>query len=443
MMGGLLALVAYNFVDTFFVSQLDKGTGNSHYLAAMGFTFPVVMVIISISLGLGAGVSSVISRTIGKGDFVHVRRLTTHSLILAMLVVIVCAVAGLMTMDPIFRMLGAQPHMLGVIKEYMNIWYLGVVFIVIPMVGNNAIRAAGDMKIPGLIMSVGAVLNILLDPIMIFGWWGFPKMGITGAALATVISRAVGTVLSLWVLHHRKKMLDVSRKMFHHMLKSWGHIAYVAVPAAATTILFPVSLGVLTRLAADIGSPVVAAVSAGNRVLAFAMIPIWALGSTLGPFVGQNWGAKNFARGQTAANLSCGFCIVWGLLCTVVFAVTAEPLAWLFGEQEDVHKHFIRYMWIIPLGLGLRGISVLACSWFNAINKPFRSGAIDVLRLFVLTIPLAWLGKVLFESWGLFGGTALACIIAGIFSYLWVITTCRKQIASQTVPQEQMLQTPD
>ena len=342
MVGGILALVAYNLADTIFVSRLDEGTGESHYLAAMGFIFPVVMLIISVSLGLGTGVSSVISRTIGQGDFARVRRLTTHSLILALLVVIVFATLGLVTIDPVFRMLGAQPHMLPVIKQYMNIWYVGVVFIVIPMVGNNAIRAAGDMKLPGLIMCVGSGLNILLDPIMIFGWWGFPKMGIAGAALATVISRAVGTVLSLWVLHHRKKMLEVSRKVFHHMLESWGHIAYVAVPAAATTILFPVSLSVLTRLAADIGSPVVAAVGAGNRILAFAMIPIWALGSTLGPFVGQNWGAKNFVRAQTAANLSCGFCIVWGLFCTVVFAATAKPLASLFSERGKVWSKISR-----------------------------------------------------------------------------------------------------
>jgi len=235
---------------------------------------------------------------------------------------------------------------------------------------------------------------------------------------------------SLWVLYHRKKMLEVSRKVFDHMLESWRHIAYIAIPAAATTILFPVSLGVLTRLAADIGSPVVAAVGAGNRILAFAMIPIWALGSTLGPFVGQNWGATKFGRAQSAVRLSCGFCIVWGLLCTAVLAATAKPLAGLFGEQGEVLRHFTRYMWILPLGLGLRGVCVLTCSWFNAINKPFISGAIDILRLFILAIPLAWLGKVLFGSYGLFGGISLAGIIAGVFSYLWVVQICRKQIAT-------------
>lgn len=432
-MVGLVALVTYNLADTIFVSRLDETTGESHYLAAMGFIFPVVILIISISLGLSTGVSSVISRTIGGGNFQRVRRLTTHSLILALLVVIVFASVGLATIDPVFRLLGAKPHMISIIKQYMNIWYVGVIFIVIPMIGNNAIRAAGDMKIPGLIMCVGSGLNILLDPLLIFGWWGFPKMGIAGAALATVISRAVATVLSLWVLYHRKKMLEVSRKVFHRMLESWGHVAYVAVPAAATTILFPFSLSVLTRLAADIGNPVVAAVGAGNRVLAFAMIPIWALGSTLGVFVGQNWGAKNFGRAQSAAKLSFAFCVGWGLFCTVVFAATARPLAGLFSEHGEVLKHFVRYMWILPLGLGLRGVCVLACSWFNAVNKPLRSGAIDILRLFILTIPLAWLGKVWLGSWGLFGGVSLACIIAGVFSYLWVTQTCISK-TGDTIP---------
>mgnify|MGYP003116663043 FL=1 len=186
MLGGTFAMNAFNLADTWFVAKLGTVP-----LAAMGFSFPVVMVLITLSLGLGMGATTVVSHAMGAGDQELAKRLTTHAIILCILVVVFVSVVGLLTIDPVFRMLGAGPEVMPAIRGYMQVWYCGVVFLVIPMVANNIIRATGDMVRPSLIMAVTSVLNIILDPIFIFGFLFIPAMGIKGAALATVLSRCV------------------------------------------------------------------------------------------------------------------------------------------------------------------------------------------------------------------------------------------------------------
>ncbi|MEL6765514.1 MAG: MATE family efflux transporter, partial [Cyanobacteria bacterium J06607_6] len=170
MVGGVFAIVAFNLADTFFVGQLG-----TQQLAAVSFTFPVVLLLGSLAMGLGIGASSVIARAIGEGDRDRVRRFTTNSLLLALTAVILFVLLGLATIDPLFTLLGATPEQLPLVREYMQIWYFGMVFLVVPMVGNSAIRAAGNTATPSLIMTMAAGLNILLDPLLIFGWAGFPR----------------------------------------------------------------------------------------------------------------------------------------------------------------------------------------------------------------------------------------------------------------------------
>jgi len=212
---GILAMQIFNLVDTFFVGQLG-----ARQLAAMGFTFPVVLVINSIALGLGIGASSVISRAIGEGNQAKVRRFTTDALSLSVMIVTLFVVTGLFTIEPLFRSLGASGDVLQYIKSYMKIWYLGMPFVVIPMVGNNAIRATGDTKTPSFVMVSAVLINIILDPLLIFGYGPFPRWELAGAALATVISRGITMVLSLWILYHRERMLTFAipklKEEFNH-----------------------------------------------------------------------------------------------------------------------------------------------------------------------------------------------------------------------------------
>jgi len=415
MVMGLFAIVAFNLADTYFVAQL--GTSE---LAAMSFTFPVVMFVQSVALGLGIGTASVISRAIGKGDHRTVQRLTTHCLLLALSLVFVLVAAGLLTIKPVFTLLGATPDILPLIRQYMTVWYVGMVFVTVPMVGNNAIRAAGDTLYPGLIMMAAAGINVILDPLLIFGLAGFPRLELAGAALATVIGRAITLVLSLSILHFREQMLEFSLPRLRTLWDSWKRILYIGIPAAATTIMIPLSMAVIVRMVAQFGTAAVAAVGAGTRVEAFAMLVVRAFGAALIPFIGQNWGAQRYERVHQAQKLGNRFSFCWGVLCVVVFLIAAAPAARLFSKEQDVMDGIISFLWIVPLGYGLQGICLLTSASFNAMNKPLNAAALGLIRVFALYIPLAYFSAQLFGLKGLFGGIASANIIAGIIALLWV-----------------------
>ena len=286
MIFGLISIMLFNLVDTFYISL-----SGVRELVAISFTFPVTFTLMSFSFGIGIGASAVISRAIGEGDQHRVRRLTTDSLLLVSLIIICVAAISFFSLGTIFTLIGATEESIQLIKEYMVPWLAGVVFVVIPIVGNSAIRATGDTKTPSWIMMIAAGVNAVLDPLLIFGYGPFPELGIKGAAIATVISYISIMIAGLWVLGKRERMLTIAWPGFAEILLSWKALLYIGIPAMMTQLLFPISNAVLTRIAADLGDATVAAFGVGTRIESIAMIGFMALASVLIPFIGQNFGA--------------------------------------------------------------------------------------------------------------------------------------------------------
>jgi putative MATE family efflux protein len=415
MMIGFIAGAAFSITDAYFVSRLGTNA-----LAAMGFTFPVTMIIFGISMGIGIGASSVISRTIGQGDYHKVKRLTVDSLLLALLLVGVFIVSGLLTIEPLFRALGANEHTLPLIADYMRIWYIGIAFLVIPIVGNNAIRATGDTLSPSIIMVVDIGLNIILDPILIFGLGPIPAMGMKGAALATVFCRALALMASLYILGKKKQMLTTERPLLCDLWESWKKILYVGMPAAIGNVLMPISAAILIRLVSVFGTEAVAAFSAGVSIERFAVIPIMALATSLLPFIGQNWGAGNFSRVREAHKKANIFVVFWGLLGVGIIASVAPWIANFFTNDSDVFKYLLTFLYIIPIAYAFRGLCHNAYSAMNAINHPYHATINILLRLFVFTIPLAAVGAWMLGFKGLLFAIIISEAASSVISVRWV-----------------------
>lgn len=418
MLIAVLTMVVFNLVDTAFIGRLGISE-----LAAISFTFPVVLVINSLAGGLGVGASAVISRAIGQGDEYRVQRLTTDSLALAVMVVALFVILGLSTIDPLFGLLGATPEILPLIRQYMTLWYIGVIFVVIPMVGNAAIRATGDTRTPAIIMMVAAGVNIVLDPLLIFGLGVFPGLGITGAALATVIARATTMVASLWVLTRRERMLLLKGPKLGEVWKSWKQVLYVGLPAAGTNVLVPISTGIITGMVAAFGPEAVAALGVGSRIESVGMGVIMALSSVLTPFVGQNWGANRLDRVKLSVREVQRFSVLWGAALFVVLAALGRYVALLFNDDATVVATLVDYLRIVPLSYGLLGILMLVNAALNALNRPLQSALLTLLRLFGLYVPLAFAGSALFGLRGIFGAAAVANVLAGVAAYLWLRQT--------------------
>ena len=412
MIFGIISMVTFNLADTFFVGRL--GTLE---LAALSFTFPVVLVIQSLAMGLGIGASAVISRAIGEGNHDQVKRLTTDSLVLSVLLVAFFAILGMLTIEPLFRLLGATPQILPLIKQYMRIWYLGVIFVIVPMVGNNAIRASGDTKTPGIIMMTAAGINLIMDPILIFGLGPFPRLEITGAALATVFGRAITLVLSLVVLIRREKMITFTLVPIKTMLNSWKQILYIGLPTAGTRIVIPLGMGVITRIIAAYGPESVAGFGVCTRIEFFAIAVVMALASVIGPFAGQNWGAGKIERVQLGLRYSKQFSMGWGLFLLILLSFLAKPIVSVFNNNPKVISSAVLYLRIVPLAYGLQGVLIVSASVLNVLKKPLHAASLSVLQMFFLYIPLAYAGSALIGLPGIFTAIAVSYLIAGTLAH--------------------------
>ena len=411
---GILSRTVYNITDTYFVSRL--GTNE---LAAMNFTFPVVMILGAISMGMGLGAASSVSRAIGRGEETAIKRLATDALLLALIIVIILTLVGLATIDPLFRLLGATNETLPLIKAYMSIWYMGTVFMVMPMIGNHCIRATGNTAYPSIVMMVSAIINVILDPIFIFGLLGFPRLELTGAAIATVIARALTCVAAMWFLIYKVKIIDFSIPKYKDVINSWKQIVYIAFPAILSRLLIPVSMGIVTRMAAELGTPAVAAFGSGIKISGISLVPLRALSVSMLPFTGQNWGAKLFGRVQSARIIALRFSILWGALLAVTMLLLGGKIARLFSAEPEVIVGISLFLWIDPIGYGLRGVFFMSNAIMNAINKPMVPAILIVLRLAILYVPLAYLGMKFWLLPGMFAGMALANILSGIVA--WII----------------------
>ena len=420
MVVGIVGMVAFNLVDTFFVGRLG-----TEELAAMSFTFPVVLVISSLARGLGVGTSAVLARAIGQGDQHKVRRLATDALLLSFLVVAIFAVIGMLTIDPLFRLLGADEEILPLIRRYMRIWYPGVAFVVVPMVGNSAIRATGDTKTPSIIMMTAIVVNLTFDPLLIYGIGPFPRLELEGAAIATVLARATTLVVSLRVLFKREKMLSLDRPKMREVVSSWKKLLFVGLPAASTMIIIPLATGIITRMVAAYGPASVAGFGVASRVEGFALTVVSALGTVLIPFVGQNLGAGKLPRVKSALSFSTGFALAWGALVFVVFLFAARPVARIFNDNPQVIEAAARYLLYVSVSYGAFGMFQLITASFNAMNRPVQAAAVSLVRVFVLYVPLAILGRRMFALEGVFGAATAANILSAALAFVWLKATLR------------------
>ena len=204
MIFGMIMLMMFNIVDTFFISLLG-----TEPLAAVSFTFPVTFTVISLAIGLGIGTSAVIAKALGSNKIDEARFDASISILVAVVLVLALSLIGYLLIDPVFTLLGAGQQVLPLIHDYMNIWFIGSVFLITPMIGNSVLRASGDTKTPSIVMGGAGLINAILDPMLIFGFGPIPAMGIQGAAIASVIAWAVAVVIILYILIVKKRLLSL------------------------------------------------------------------------------------------------------------------------------------------------------------------------------------------------------------------------------------------
>lgn len=424
MIYGMIMLMTFGLVDTFFVSLL--GTAE---LAAISFTFPVTFTLISLNIGLGIGTSATIARYLGAGETHLAKEFATGALILSFIMVGTLALIGEMTIEPVFELLGATSEHMPHIIDYMVVWYAAGVFLALPMVGNSVLRASGDTKTPSMVMAAGGLINAVLDPILIFGWGPFPAMGIQGAAIATLIAWFAGMLYILHLLAFKRKLMLPRLLTWAEMKLTSAGILKIGLPAAGANMLTPIAAGVMTAIVATYGSEAVAAWGVGSRLESIASIVILALSMTLPPFISQNFGAQKMARVEEAYMVALKFILIWQVVVYAILAVFSHWIALAFAEEPRVAELIQLFLFIVPLGYGFQGVIILTNSSFNAMHKPMSALVLSIVRLFIFFVPISYIGSIVYDIPGLFWGGVIANVLTSCVAYLWFKQTMREHQA--------------
>ena len=411
---GILVMIGNGLVDAYFIGQLGYAQ-----LAAVSYAFPVWFVAAGIVMGLGTGTSSVLSRFIGAGDTKSVKQIATHSMILAVLAGAVVTAIGLLSIESLFGLLGANEETMPFVKSYMTIYYWGSLFLGIPFIGNSILRANGDAKTPSLLVAFSAIVNAVLDPILIFGWFGFPEMGVAGAALASVISTVAFLLASLWVLIFRDNLLTSIGHSLSSMISSWKQVLHVGLPAIASNLIAPVSSALVTALVSTYGQEAVAAYGLAGRIEALVIVLLMALGGATAPYVGQNYGAKKFDRLVDGFKFSARFALFYSIFCIFLLYFISSTILGVFTDNEDVIRLAMIQLMICPWGYGFLGIASICNGSFNAFARPLPAMTISISRTLVIYVPLAYMLAYYFGFQGIHIAQVLANIFAGCVAIVW------------------------
>lgn len=415
MVWGLLATMSFNLVDTFFVAQLG-----GDQLAAMSFTFPVVMVVASMAIGLGAGTSSVMARLLGQGKNREAKQLAADTLVLSLGLSAVMMVLGWLTIEPLFLLLGAEARLLPLISEYMNIWYLNTPFVIAPMVMSAMMRASGNNSVAGGLMLAGAILNAILDPILIFGWGWIPRLEIAGAAWATFFTRLVMVSLSLYYVTRRLGLMSWPHRHFEGLMASWRSVLHIGLPAMATNMIIPFASGIKVALVAAHGVDAVAGLGVAMRIEPVVLIAFYATSGVIGPFLGQNMAPQYHHRQDQVLSVVLRFCLSFGLAVAILLWLTASTVVGWFSDSEAVRTAAVAYLMIAPMSYGLYGVVMSVNASFNGLGYPMPAMVISVMRVLGFYLPLALGAQWLWGLNGLFIATAVANLATGVIGYLWL-----------------------
>lgn len=414
MFAGTFAINMYNLTNAWFVSRLG-----TEALAAISFSFPVVMFLMFLTRGLGSGAVTLVAHALGGRDQKRAATIATHALILAVVFAFVMSSLGLLTVRYVFSRMGAGGEVLDMTVRYMNIWYMGAVVMVLQMVASDIIISTGNTKAVSSLMVGSTVVNVFLDMGLILGMFGLPKMGIAGAALATIISQAAALSVALYILVKKMDLIDTSGLKPGPLFSSWIKITKFGIPSALGMILTPISSAVITILAAGYGNAAVAAIGVASRIEMFAFMIPMTVGMSLIPFAAQNYGAGRVDRIRQARKGTMTFAVLYGIFIGLIFIIFATHLAGLFSDERAVVDILRLYIYITCMGYGMLEVHRYAGFIMTGMHEPLWASAINIIRVIVLLIPLSVAGSFLFQLTGIFWGRLATDILAGLIGIWW------------------------
>lgn len=406
---GLMALFVVDLIDMIFISML----GNQALAAAIGYAGAILFFTTSFGIGMSIAAGAVVARAIGAGEGHEVRHQSATALIYGVVFASIFAAIVWAYVPQALALVGAVGAVAELAQTYLRIIIPSLPLLLIGMVGSAILRAHGDARRAMFATLSGGVVNAVFDPILIFGFWLMPGLGLPGAAIATVLARFGIAFMALYpIIRHHGGLGWPSRAQFVNDFKP---LAIIAFPAILTQLATPIGGAYVTRAMAEFGENAVAGMAVIGRVTPVAFGVVFALSGAIGPIVGQNYGAHLADRVREALRDGLLFTAMVVLVMSLVLFLLRGQIAALFGAEGITRDLIFLFCGPLALGYFFVGQIFVANAAFNNLGHPFYSTMINWGRSAVAVIPLVYLGKMFWGAAGvLIGQMAAAVIFAAI-----------------------------
>ncbi len=424
----MMVQALHNVVDSIFVSRVSQNS-----LTAVSLAMPVQMIIVAAFVGLGVGVSSTISRKLGAKDNEGALLVAEHGVLIAAIMYAFIALFGFFGVKYIFSSFTDSQEIINYAITYTRIVLIFSFGSLFNQAGRNIFRGTGEMVKPMIGQLIGAVLNIILDPILIFGYFGFPAMGVKGAAIATVTAQIVAMIY-IWIqLLSGKSIIKIKIKKLVLDMKIVGQILSVGFPTFIMQALGSVMLFFMNFILGRFGDAAITVMGVYFRVQSLVFMPVFGLSGSTMPVVGYNFGAKNKQRMKDAVKFSAKVAIIFMSLCFVGFQLFPRQLLSLFKASEELMQIGIPTFRTISLSFPIVGLTILLSSAFQGLGKAYYSLAISMVRMLVILIPSA----LILASFGNVNLVWFAFVISEVFAVVLTIVLFTRTFKNSTAGWEE------
>lgn len=423
MMISMLIQALYNVVDSMFVSYISEDA-----LTAVSLAYPMQNLMIAVATGTGVGINALLSRNLGEKNFPMVNRTAGNAIFLGLVSYVVFALVGLFGSRIYFTLQVTDPEIIQMGQDYLSVIMVLSIGCFGQVLLSRLLQSTGKTFYSMVIQMVGAGLNIILDPIMIFGLVGFPAMGVAGAALATVVSQIVGTLLGLYYNLRKNPEIQFAWNQLRPSGPIIARIYGVGVPSILLQTVSSLLIFGLNQILVAFSETATAVYGVYFKLQGFAFLPIIGMNNGMVPIIAYNYGAKKPERILQTIKLSITYAVVIMVVAVIVFQVFAAQLLGFFQASPEMLAIGVPALRTLSLCFIIGGFTIVSSSVFQALGRGLLSMSISVFRQLVLVLPLAYLfsltGNLNMVWWSFPVAEVLAGLLAAYYlrrAYLRVI----------------------
>ena len=405
----------YNIVDSIFVAKIS-----SDALTAVSLCYPVQTIMVAIACGTAVGFNTLLAHYLGEKKFDYANNTMMHGILLGFLNGLVFLVLGFLFSNTFLSWFTRDVQILGLANTYIRICTMFSFSVFVQIIFERIMQATGNAIYNMVMQGAGAIINIILDPILIFGWFGLPRMGVTGAAIATVIGQFCGMMIGYWITKKKIDTLEIKGSNFRFSTDILARIYKVGVPAILMQSVLSFMTVFMNMILAPISAMAISAFSVYYKLQNFLNMAVLGITNALIPIVAYNNGAKRKDRAKDAIQFSLLLSIGIMFVGTIVFQLFPKQLLSMFSANDEMYAFGIPALKIISLSFVFAGISMVLCAAFQALNKANTSLVITLARQLVILIPLTYGLMKCFGinvGWYAFVVTEILCSMYSLFEW--------------------------